>query len=362
MVGHAAAFSPNGDVLAVSAQAAGIDGKGPAALQLVSLKRQPWSPIIPGRWHTPTADFAVVPPEARVVVERPPPVRVFDSVGGALEGATALYFSASGRLVAHREGREWVVTDTIAKTTKRIPDNGSPIEFSPDEQRVLVFPDIHALNTSDPPRKLTGSGPFVRTSSYPKTPLVIGLHAIDSGPAVLFDWASGKISSGPGSRYGLYAISPDGKRFAAHDQDGIALWHVGDNKPTARSADPPLALFNDSMIQFSPDGALLARGACPFTRLVDGHTLEPRFVLMADGCFAGFTPDGNSVVTSRRYGDFPEPTYHPITWEGVLAETCAKARTDVSPREQAKTKPAEATEAACRQAAASRKDKAAAKQ
>jgi hypothetical protein len=200
-VAKAAAFSPNGDLLAVSAQAGGSVG-GPAALQRVSLKRQPWSPFIPGRWHTPTADFAVVPPEARVVVERPQPVRVFNSVGVPLEGATTgSYFSASGRLVARREGRDWVVTDTIAKHTKRIPAS-SPIEFSPDEQHVLVVPDIHALNKSDPPPKLTATRSLFRTSSYPGANLVIGFYAgqadkQEEDTSVLFDWASGKISTGP---------------------------------------------------------------------------------------------------------------------------------------------------------------------
>jgi WD40 repeat protein len=362
-IAKAAAFSANGDLLAVSAQAGGSVG-GPAALQLVSLKRQPWSPFIPGRWHTPTADFAVVPPEARVVVERPQPVRIFDSVGVLLEGATTgSSFSASGRLVARREGRDWVVTDTIAKHTKRIPAS-SPIEFSPDEQHVLVFPDIHALNKSDPPRKLAATRPLFRTSSYPGANLVIGLYAgqadkQEEDTSVLFDWASGKISTGPRSRHAVYAVSPDGKRFAAHDDGGFALWHVGNSKPTVQLVGETLAASYDTMIQYSPDGALLARGGCPFTRLFDAHTLELNFVLVTDGCFAGFSPDGKFVVSSRRHGDYvPEPTYNPITRDGVLAETCAKVRTDVSPREQTRMKITEATEAACRQAAASPQDKA----
>ena len=120
-----------------------------------------------------------------------------------------------------------------------------------------------------------------------------------------------------------------------------------------------LAASYDTMIQYSPDGALLARGGCPFTRLVDAHTLELNFVLVTDGCFAGFSPDGKFVVSSGRHGDyFPEPTHHPITWDGVLAETCAKVRTDVSPREQTRIKITEATEAACRQATPGPQDKA----
>jgi WD40 repeat protein len=373
-IATAAAFSPNSDMLAVSARDNGAAAKGESALQLVSLKRQTWSPIIPGRWRSENGDqFAVVPPEAHVVVQPPPsgakptPARVFDKSGSLLEGAIGgLYVSASGRLVARRVGDEWRITDTVANTELQpIPANRSPIEFSPDEKRVLVFPTLHALNKSDPPRPLPATRPLVQTWSYPGANLVIGLDEEqfakgENGTSVLFDWASGRLSTGPGTSHALYAVSPDGERFATHGTDGLALWKVGNSEPAVRSAGEIPAASHETVLQFSPNGALLARGHCSATWIADGDTLGVNLVLVTDGCFAGFSPDGTYVVSSRMQAGFPEPTYHPITLDGVLAETCAKVRTDLPPREQTKMKITEVIEATCRQAAASPQDKPAA--
>ena len=187
----------------------------PAELQLISLKRERWSPIIPGRSRT--GDFAVVPPDAHVVVQKETPsTRIFDSGGALLEGAgTGSFFSASGRFVARLEGgKQWVITDTASKRDITVAANGSPIEFSPDERQVLVFPNIYTLDNPGSPQALAATQPLYRTWSYPGANLVIGLYGDQisqgaKGSSVLFDWATGKVSTGPGSVDSLYAISPD---------------------------------------------------------------------------------------------------------------------------------------------------------
>ena len=51
------------------------------------------------------------------------------------------------------------------------------------------------------------------------------------------------------------------------------------------------------------------------------------------GCFAGFSADGKYVVSRWWIAGFPEPTRHPITLDGVLEETCAKVRSNLTARE-----------------------------
>ena len=152
LVTKAATFSPDSEVLAVSSDTQGY-GSHPGELQLISLKRERWSPIVPGRSRT--GEFAVVPPDAHVVVQKETPsARIFDSGGALLEGADAgSFFSASGRFVARLEsGKQWVITDTASKRDIAVPANGSPIEFSPDERQVLVFPNIYTLDNPGSPQ------------------------------------------------------------------------------------------------------------------------------------------------------------------------------------------------------------------
>jgi hypothetical protein len=52
-----------------------------------------------------------------------------------------------------------------------------------------------------------------------------------------------------------------------------------------------------------------------------------------NGCFAGFTQDGQYVVSHWWHSGYPEPTLHPITLKGVLAETCAKVSHNLTARE-----------------------------
>jgi hypothetical protein len=159
---------------------------------------------------------------------------------------------------------------------------------------------------------------------------------------VLFDWATGKVSTGPSTVDSLYAVGPDGRHFASYDHDGISLWTVGDSKPTVRSADRITANY-DTPLHFSPDGALLAVASCTNTSLFDTRTLQLSFRIPMEGCFAGFSPDGKYVVSRWWVAGFPEPARHPITLDGVLEETCAKVRTNLTVREMAATTLAVAT-------------------
>jgi WD40 repeat protein len=337
LVTKAATFSPDSEMLAVSSDAQDY-GRHPGELQLVSLKRERWSPIIPDR--SSTGDFAVIPPDAHVVVKKETPsVRIFDSGGALLEGAgTGTFFSASGRFVARLEsGKQWVITDIANKREITVPDNGSPIEFSPDERRVLVFPNIYTLDNPGSPQTLAATQPLYKTWSYPGANLVIGLYGDQinqgaKGGSVLFDWATGKVSTGPGSVYSLYAVSPDGRQFASYDYDAIFLWTVGNSKPTVRSAEPT-KVDSDKHLYFSPDGALLAMASCTNTSLFDTRTLKLSFQIPMEGCFAGFSRDEKYVVSRWWLAGFPEPTRHPITLEGVLEETCAKVHTNLTAQE-----------------------------
>lgn len=362
-VATAATFSPDSEVLAVSSNAQDY-GRHPGALQLISLKREPWSPIIPGRSRT--GDFAVVPPNAHVVVKKETPLaHVFDAGGALQEGAGAgPFFSTSGRFVARLESdKQWVITDTASRRDITVPANGSPIEFSPDERRVLVFPNIYTLDNPGSPQTLAATQPLYGTWSYPGANLIIGLYSDQfsrgaEARSVLFDWATGKVSAGPGSVYSLYAVSPDGRRFASYDYDAISLWTVGDSKPTVRSPDRIPAHY-DTPLHFSPDGARLAVGSCSNTSLFDTRTLQLSFRIPMKGCFAGFSTDGKYVVSRQWIAGFPEPARHPITLAGVLEETCAKVRTNLTAREWEKMGATAFAVATCGERATSPQDKAA---
>jgi hypothetical protein len=251
---------------------------------------------------------------------------------------TGSYFSASGRFAARLEGgKQWIIADIDSKRDITVPANGSPIEFSPDERQVLVFPNIYRPENPGSPQTLPATRPLYRTWSYPGANLVIGLYGDQvsqgtKGSSVLFDWATGKVSTGPGSVDSLYAVSPDGRHFASYDFDAISLWTVGDSKPTIRSPDRTTANY-ETPFYFSPDGALLAVASCSDQRLFNTRTLQLSFRIPMRGCFAGFSADGKYVVSRWWVAGFPEPMRHPITLDGVLEEICAKVRTNLTPRE-----------------------------
>jgi TIR domain/PQQ-like domain len=337
--GTVAAFTPDGRVMALSSGTVGYGQKQTAELQLVSLKPERWRPIIPSRSRT--GDLNVLPPDSRVVAKlwSSPTARSFDADGTPVaDDGTGTYVSPSGRFAARLEsGKGWIVTDTTSKRSVIVPENGSPIEFSPDEQRVLVFPKIYRLDNPASPQPVADSKPFYRTWSFPGSNLVIGVDADsmstnDTKKSVLFDWETGKVSDGPASVNSIYAISPDGRRFVTYDHDVIELWTTGAAKPAVRSGRASLS--NDTPAYFSPDGKLLAVAKCKSVPLYDAGTLEVRFeVPIGSSCFAGFSLDGKYVVSRMWHSDVPEPTLHPITLEGVLEETCSKVRDNLTKRE-----------------------------
>jgi hypothetical protein len=70
------------------------------------------------------------------------------------------------------------------------------------------------------------------------------------------------------------------------------------------------------------------------------------------------SPLGHGLSVSTGAG-FPEPTRHPITLDGVLEETCAKVRTNLTAREWEKMGATALAVATCPEGAASPEGKAA---
>lgn len=334
-----AAFTVRADMMALSSQETGFGGDKPSVLQLVSLKPASWRPIVPSRSHT--GDLTVLPPDSRVVARhwQSPSARTFDANGVAIDDdGNGVYASPNGRLFARRaENQEWIVTDTTDKRRITIRDNRSVIEFSPDEQRLLLFPSVYTVSNAAT-RTVADAPPLIRTWSFPGANLVIGvdqdsMSAGDAKQSVLFDWKSGKVSAGPGSVHSLYAVNPDGQRFATYDHDAILIWRAGDTQPALRSGRVSVAY--DTSLHFSPDGTLLAVGACGSVPLYQTDTLELHTSIpIGNSCFAGFTRDGQHVVSHTWHSGVPEPTFHPITLDGVLAETCARVHGNLTAREQ----------------------------
>jgi hypothetical protein len=336
----AAAFSSDGHVMALSSGTAGYGQSQTAELQLVSLRPERWIPIVPSRSRT--GDFNVLPPDSRVVVKprSSPKVLSFDAGGTPVaEDNGGTFVSPSGRFAArHEAGKGWIVTDASRKRSITVPANGSPLEFSPDERRVLVFPNVQALEGTEPPQAVADAKPFHQTWSYPGSRLVIGVDAgsmsmSDAKKSTLFDWDTGKVSEGPASVNSIYAVSPDGRRFVTYDHDGMLLWKTGAEKPQARSGR--VSLNFDTPAYFSGDGALLAIARCASVPLYDANTLTPSFAVpIGKACFAGLSLDGKYVVSRTVHSNGnPEPTLHPITLDGVLSETCAKVRDALTERE-----------------------------
>ena len=337
--GTVAAFTPDGNVLALSSGMGAYGQKPMAELQLVSLKPQRWLPIIPSRSRN--GNLNVLPPDSRVVAKpwSSSVARTYDPDGTPVaDDNTGTFVSPSGRFAARLErGKGWIVTDTSNKRSVTIPENGSPIEFSPDELRVLVFPNVYSLDDAATPHSVATAKPFHQTWSFPKSNLVIGvdvdsLSMSDANRSVLFDWKTGEVSPGPPSVNSIYAISPDGQHFVTYDHDVIQLWKTGATTPAVKSGRASVG--SDTSIHFSPDGTLLAVAKCRGVPLYDASTLELRFeVPIGASCFAGLSLDDKYVVTRTWHSDVPEPTLHPITLEGVLEETCSKVRENLTERE-----------------------------
>ena len=112
-----------------------------------------------------------------------------------------------------------------------------------------------------------------------------------------------------------------GTRIALWTKDGggLQVWTAGSKAPITRTLESGLS--SSDPLNFSPDGKLLAARRYVF----DSSTL--RLVLRVDALndqIAGFTADSRYIVSYRWLIDFPQPTYHPVTLEAVLEETCAK--------------------------------------
>ena len=336
----AVAFTARANMMALSSQETGYGSDKPSELQVVSLKPASWRPIVPSRSHS--GDVTVLPPDSRVVARhwQSPSTRTFDADGTPLDNHdNAVYASANGRLIASLEQNQgWVVTDTTEKRRVTIPDNRSLIEFSPDEQRLLLFPSVYAVKDVASPQTVADARPLIRTWSFPGANLVIGVDSEsmsvgDARQSILFDWRTGKATAGPGSIHSLYAVHPDGRRFATYDHDTIMIWRAGDTEPSVRSGRA--SVDYDTPLHFSPDGTLLAVAACGVVPLYRTDTLELHSRMpIGNACFAGFTRDGQHVVSRTWHADVPEPTFHPMTLSGVLAETCARVHGNLTEREQ----------------------------
>jgi WD40 repeat protein len=337
--GSAVAFTTSGEVMALSSEATGMGPDKASELQLVSLQPQRWRPIIPSRSRT--GDLIVLPPDARVVAKAlsASTARTFAADGAPIDDdESGAFASHSGRYLARRQpGKEWIITDTTTKRRITVPDTGSPIEFSPDEQRVLVFPEIYSLDNPASPQKDAGADPFLVSWSFPGSNLVIGIDknsgdSGDSKSSVLFDWQSGSVAEGPGSVHRLYAVSPDGRHFATYDYDTINIWTVGATAPAVRSGR--VSANFDTPLHYNHDGTLLAVAGCGSVPLYDTATLELRFeVPIGNACFAGFSVDGEHLLSRTWHGIVPEATLHPLTLDGVLEETCARVFDNLTSRE-----------------------------
>jgi WD40 repeat protein len=312
----AAAFSADDGWLAVSSSEA--DGQH-SELHLMSLRRARWRPAVPMRSRH--GDFAVLPPDARVVTRRsqPPVIQAYDADGRVMpvDERTAAHASPSGRYTARlAAGRGWIVSDRSGGSEIVIPASGGPLEFSPDERRVLVFPRVYALDDPSRSEAVSNGSPLYKAWSFPGAALVIGKDnetaTRDDKASVLFDWSTGKTTPGPGSAYLQYAVAPDARHFATYDlSDGLRLWAVGSS--TSIAAAREAKADRDSLIAFSPDGAWLAVGGCNSQAvLYDARTLARRFRVLFDGdCFVGFSADSRYVLSRSLNSGFPEPALHP---------------------------------------------------
>jgi hypothetical protein len=346
---NGAAFSADGRLLAVSSrEPSQARDRLPSKIQIVSLAQRRWLPVAPAsRWTFPKK-FAVLPADAHVVVVDGPDgaMNVYDAAGAGLwraeekgEGGGALVVSPSGRLVARSlQGKGWVLMDVVAKQSVSIP-GGGPLAFAPDEKRVLVSSRIHRLEGETAPQVIRDVKPFNRFWSRTGSNLLIAEQVQDgvSAGSVLFDWRTGAVSGVPEGS--TFAISPDERRFAALQGSIIGIWTVGAKDPVIRSKPlgfaGSMAGDRDDFLNFSPDGTLLAAAFPGAIHLYDANTLEVNFrIPLADGeRFAGFSLDGKYILTFRWQGNFPEPTLHPITLDGVFLETCAKASNNLTAEE-----------------------------
>jgi len=146
---------------------------------------------------------------------------------------------------------------------------------------------------------------------------------------------------------GPRAVAPDGVHFVTYDREqGLQLWAVGANTPiiaTKALHDP------NSLLAFNPSGTLLAAGSCSGSAaLQDAQTLRLQYRIRFDGeCFAGFTTDGNYLVSRHPQADSLQPTLHPLTFAGVLAETCAKVSANLTNAEWSRFSPGAAPTQTC---------------
>ena len=176
LITGAAAFSPDSEVLAISSGASGL-GRTFGDLQLVSLKRERWSPIIPAAREPATSQSCHR--MRHVVVRKEPPSTRSSTVAARRSTVRCrLVLLRQRGLVARLEdGKQWVITDTASKRDIAVPANGSRDRvLSGRAARAGVSEHLYAGQPSSP-QALADSQPFPTTWSYPGAKLVLGVYA-----------------------------------------------------------------------------------------------------------------------------------------------------------------------------------------
>ena len=222
--------------------------------------------------------------------------------------------------------------------------DGGPLAFAPDETRLLVSSRIHRLDQASPPQAIANTKAFNRLRSIAGTSFVIAEQVQDGVAAgsVLFDWRDGSVSALPEGTN--FTVSPDAQHVAGIQNGAIGLWKIKAENPALRS-EPGSAGFmldnSDDALHFSPDASLLAAALPNVVQVYDARklTIRLRIPLARGERFAGFSRDGGAIATFRWHHGFPEPTFHPLTLNGILRETCARTSANLTPPEWSRLAP-----------------------
>ncbi|HVQ12018.1 MAG TPA: WD40 repeat domain-containing protein, partial [Vicinamibacterales bacterium] len=356
------AFDAAGRHLALATFERGVPGsKLPSGIHLVSLERASWpATAATARLVSLKNEFDVSRNgELVVVTHRPTGETVGYSGDGArlwtsnetgqLGPGPAIVLSPRGRLLArHSAAKGWVITDLASKSSTALLGHG-PLVFSPDEKRVLIASRVYTLDRPDAPVAVPGAAYFNRLWSRPGANHVVAEQVADGVVRgfALFDWRSSSISSLVTASH--YALDDGESRLAAITDGALEIRKLDDLATAIASTKINPQIVSDDALHFSPDGRLLAVGVPLAVRIYDAATLEKRFEvpILSDERFAGFSRDGAFLVTYYWRDVYPQPILHPITIEGVLAETCSKVRRPLTPEEWRQFSPKTAPHETC---------------
>ncbi|MFI6498979.1 protein kinase [Nonomuraea typhae] len=283
------AFSPDGSLLAITGST-GITlvetaTGGRRFLQSLDGSREP---VV----FSPDGRFLAERTDERATLWRLSDLSIIGSYP-VRQAGTPLAFSADGRSLRYVKGAGSVVSIDISGAVALTPDEEvagtSLVRLSPGG-KVAAIQVTGAIKLTDALKRrqigrIAGTGELAFDGAG-------NLLAVAGDPVVIWDVAAGRGAAtiDIGHAPATVQLSPDGGTLAVLRDQDVDLWSVRESRKLRT-----LAGVGGSVLEFSPDGKILAAGADLIDLTTGAVTRDPAGVRNLKPDAVSFSPDGRTI-------------------------------------------------------------------